>query len=56
MGNDDDDAAAGTNAEDCRRQSLFTVAVEIGVGLVQNDQEGIAIECAGERNPLALAG
>ena len=37
-------------------QGGFALAVEIGVGLVEHDQERIAIERARERDALALAG
>ena len=55
MSNNDGDTAAGTNAENCRCQGLFALGVQIGIGLVQNHKEGIAIEGTSKCNSLALA-
>ena len=54
MRDHDDDTAAGTNALRSPASGPLRPRVEIGVGLVQNDEEWIAIERAGERNSLAL--
>src|SRR5687767_9756832 len=51
----DDDAASRPNPLDGLRQGPLPLRVEIGIRLVQNDQEWIAIECARQRDPLALA-
>ena len=53
---DDDDAAARAHAEDGAGQRLLALAVEIGVRLVEHDQERVAVERAGQRDALALAG
>ena len=56
MGHDDDDAAAGPDTQDGLREGLLALAVEIRIRLVQHDQERIAIERAGQRDALPLAG
>ena len=56
MRHHDDDAAALAHAEDCLRERLVAVGVEIGIGLVEHDQERVAVERARERDALALAG
>ena len=56
MGDDDDDAAAGTHAEDRFAQRLLALRIEVGIRLVENDEEGIAVERPGKRETLPLAG
>ena len=56
MGNDDHDAAARAHAENRLGQRLLAFGIEIGIGLVEHDQERIAIERARERDPLLLSG
>ena len=56
MRDDDDDAVALAHAENRLGQSFVALRVEIGIGLVEHDQERIAIERAGERDALRLAG
>ena len=56
MRDDDDDAAARAHAHNGLRQRLIAVGVEIGVGLVEHDQERIAVERAGQRDALPLSG
>ena len=55
MGDHDDDAAARPNAQNGAGQGVVAVAIEIGIGLVENDQERIAVKRPGEPDPLALA-
>ena len=55
VGDDDDDAAALPHREDGLVQGLVAGAVEAGIGLVEHDQERVAVEGAGERDALALA-
>ena len=56
MGNDDDDAFAFAHAKNCMGQRFVALGVEVGVRLIENDEEWIAVDCAGERDPLRLAG
>src|SRR5271165_900471 len=56
VGNHDCDAAAGADAENRLRQGGVAFGIEIGVRLVQNHQERVAIERAGKRNALGLPG
>ena len=49
------DAAARSNIHDCIRKRRLAVGIEIGIRLVEHDQEGIAIEGAGECYALSLA-
>ena len=56
MRHHDHDAAARAHAQDRLRQRLVAVGIEIGIRLVQHDQERIAIERARQRDALALAG
>ena len=51
-----DDAAARAHAEDGAGQRLVAFRVEVGIGLVEHDQERIAIERARQRDALRLAG
>ena len=44
------------HAGDRLGQRVFALGVEVGVGLVEHDQERIAVERPGERHALALAG
>ena len=55
VGDDDDDAAALPHREDGLVQGLVAGAVEAGIGLVEHDQERVAVEGAGKRDALALA-
>ena len=54
MGNHDADAAARPDRSDRLGERRFALSVEVGVRLVQHDQEGIAIERPGQRHPLPL--
>ena len=56
MGDDDDDAAAVAHAHDGLAERFVALGVEIGVRLVQHDQERIAVERARERDALRLPG
>ena len=53
---DDGEAAALAHAEDGPRQGRFAIRVEVGVWLIEHDQERIAIERAGQRHALLLTG
>ena len=48
--------AARAHAENGLGERLLAFGVEIGIGLVEHDQERLAVERAGERDPLLLAG
>ena len=54
MRDHDDDAAAPAHAKYRLRQRRLAVGVEVRVGLVEHDEEGVAVECARERDPLLL--
>ena len=56
MGNDHHDATAGANSENGLGECLFAFGIEIGIGLVEHDQERLAVESAGERDSLLLSG
>src|SRR5262249_51694511 len=53
---DDHDPAPGAHAENGAGERVLALAVEIGIGLVQYDEKGIAVERAGERDALLLTG
>ena len=46
----------GPHAQDRLGQRLLALAVQVGVRLVQHHQERLAVERAGQPDPLALAG
>src|SRR5215207_5891031 len=52
----DHDSNATSRPHTCNRrgQGLFTSAIQVRIGLIQNDQERLAVEGASERNALAL--
>jgi hypothetical protein len=54
--NNDGDGAVGAQPENGPGQRLIAFGIKIRVGLVQYDQERIAVECAGERDALRLPG
>ena len=54
MGDDDDDRAAPRAPRGSPGQRLFALGVEVGVRLVEHDQERLAVERAGQRHPLPL--
>ena len=56
MSDDDDDAAALPHTEDRLGQGGIAFGIEIGIGLVEHHQEGIAIERPGKGDALALPG
>jgi hypothetical protein len=56
MGHDHDDATAGAHSHDSLGQCLFAFGVEIGIRLIEHDQERVAIERTGKSNPLPLSG
>src|SRR5262245_560765 len=51
----DHDAAAGAHAENGLGQCRVAFGIQIGIRLVKNNQEGIAIERARERDSLCLS-
>src|SRR5687767_2062667 len=54
MRDDNDNSATPAHGENGLRQCRFAHLVEIGVRLVQHDEERIAVECACEGNALSL--
>ena len=56
MSDDDDDAFAFAHAKNCARECFVSFGVEVGIRLVENHQEWIAVDGAGERDPLRLPG
>ena len=56
MRDDDHDPAARPHAENGAGERLLAFGIEIGVGLVEHDQERLAVERARERDPLPLSG
>ena len=55
MRDDDHDPAARANAENGLGERLLAFGIEIGIGLVEHDQERLAVESARERNSLLLS-
>jgi hypothetical protein len=55
MRNHDCDSPAGADGENGLGQGGIALGIEVGVGLVENHQERIAIERACERNALCLS-
>ena len=56
MRDDDDDAAARATREDRLGQGFVAFGIEIGIRLVEHDQERIAVERARQRDALRLTG
>ncbi len=56
MRDHDDRRAAVHRSGKGTDERCFAVAVEEGVGLVENQQYGLTVEGAGQRNSLRLAG
>ena len=56
MRDHDGDGAAGAQPENGAGQRFIAFGIEIRVGLVQYDQERIAVERASERDALRLSG
>ncbi len=55
MGDDDHDPAARAHAEDRLGQRLLALGIEIGIGLIQHHEEGVAKERACQCDALLLA-
>ena len=55
MRNDHYNSAALPHSRERLAESRVSVRVEIRIRLVQDDQEWIAVQCAGQREPLLLA-
>src|SRR5881628_3487270 len=55
MGNDNGDAAARAYSGDRLCQRLLALAIEIRVGLVEDDQEWLSVQCACQRDALTLS-
>ena len=53
---DDGDAAVGADPGDRVGEGRLAFGIEVGVGLVENEEEGVAEQRAGEADALALAG
>jgi len=56
MRDDNKDGAACANAHESPLQSLLSKCIQGCIRLVENDEKGIAVEGASERDALALAG
>jgi len=56
VGDDDDDSPACPHPEDGTGQRFIALRVEVGIGFVEHDQEGIPIKRARQRDALRLAG
>src|SRR5215203_6954974 len=56
VSDDDDGATARAHASNGGREGLLARGVEVGIGLVENHQERIAVERAGQGKTLPLAG
>ena len=54
VSDDDDDAFTFAHAKNCARERFVAFGVEVGIRLVENHQEWIAVDGAGERDPLRL--
>ena len=52
----DYDAATRADPLDCFRQSSFSFAIEIRIGLIRNDDERVAVERARQGQTLPLTG
>jgi hypothetical protein len=53
--NHDGNAAPCSNAQYRLGQCIFTLSIEIRVGLIQNDQEGRAVKRSSQPDPLPLS-
>ena len=56
MRHDDDDAAPRADAENGVRECLLALGIEIGIRFVQHHEKRLAVERAGKRDALTLAG
>lgn len=56
MGNDDDNRAGTTCGDDRVRQCCLARSIEIGIRLIENEQEWLTIERPRQPDALALAG
>ena len=54
MGDDHDNATSGAHTQGSLSQSLVPFGIQVGIGLVQNHEERLIIECPGQANTLAL--
>jgi hypothetical protein len=55
MGNDENDSAAPPNSPNSQRERRLALCVEVGIRLVKNHEEWVAIESACECYALLLA-
>src|SRR6185503_5838390 len=56
MGDDDDNSTPRPYAVDGAGERLVAGGIEVGIGFIEDDQEGIAVQRPCERNALALSG
>src|SRR5205814_8143166 len=56
MRDDNGDGAAGAQPKNSAGQRLVAFGIEVGVRLVEHDQERVAVERASERDALRLSG
>jgi hypothetical protein len=56
MRHHDDDCAACARGADRAGQRIIALGVEIGIGLIEDDQEWIAIQRSRQRDTLRLSG
>jgi hypothetical protein len=54
VGDDDDDTVALADAADSLRECQFSLHVEIGVGLIEDDEKRIPVERASQPNSLSV--
>src|SRR5438477_9029648 len=55
MGDDYTDAATGPHPKESLCQCRFALSIEVRIGLVENDKEGITVKGARKRDALTLA-
>jgi hypothetical protein len=55
VGYDDDNTATAPHPQNSLGQGVLAFRIEIGIRLVENDQERITVKRPGKRNALPLA-
>jgi hypothetical protein len=55
MGNDNDDPAASPDTHDGPGKRLFPVGIEVGIWLIEDDEQWVCVKSASKRHPLLLA-
>src|SRR5262245_32195920 len=56
MGDNDDRGSARSGSLDRLDQRGLALRIEIGVGLIEDEQNRITVQCPGQPNALSLAG